>query len=347
MKYISSIIALSILLLAQLSTAQVINVDMGIGGQFLPSNIAAGETTLLEVRINNSSFVDAPTGSVNVVVDFPLNGHYVVDASSAITGPGAAMFSWTFNAPNTWFGVSLAPFPAITSISTFIEATGAIETPTQGTSTLLFVGVSGISDNNPVNDNATPSLVVPVLYGFIDASTRDQCSQVDLTWQTTVEINNEGWHVQRSYDGKDYENIAWIDGAGNSNETLRYEFVDYEVDKYQEVAYYRLHQMDLDGASEFSSVVRAPLDCTDDRHIAIYPNPANEIVTLSLGSASLGQTVDVVVIDYKGAKAYERTYTEITQLEEEIDVSTWLPGVYSVMVTTGNRQESLRMIKID
>lgn len=73
-----------------------------------------------------------------------------------------------------------------------------------------------------------------------------------LEWKTKSEQNNDYFYVQRSNDGVTWENVAWIDGAGNSNVELTY----YTEDRtpFLGVSYYRLQQVDFDGNFSYSQV---------------------------------------------------------------------------------------------
>jgi len=69
----------------------------------------------------------------------------------------------------------------------------------------------------------------------------------------TSEINNDFFTLERSRDAMDSEIIGFVEGAGNSSQTLHYEFVDY--DPLPGISYYRLKQTDFDGSYEYSQWV--------------------------------------------------------------------------------------------
>lgn len=74
-----------------------------------------------------------------------------------------------------------------------------------------------------------------------------------LEWTTTTEINNKGFFVEKSTDGKHFEQIAWIDGHGDSKELNHYSYEDKKV--YSVITYYRLLQIDYEGTSEYSKII--------------------------------------------------------------------------------------------
>jgi Secretion system C-terminal sorting domain len=104
---------------------------------------------------------------------------------------------------------------------------------------------------------------------------------IRLDWRTTKEINNSGFEVQRSKEGQTFETIGWVDGAGNSNQTLSYQFRDEEVEKGI-VYYYRLMQVDFDGSYQFTNLAKAALIPEGEEYIllTLYPNPTMDGATL-------------------------------------------------------------------
>lgn len=51
-------------------------------------------------------------------------------------------------------------------------------------------------------------------------------NQVELTWATAMELNNDYFSIERSQDGINWSVIEEIKGAGNANEVLNYETTD-------------------------------------------------------------------------------------------------------------------------
>jgi hypothetical protein len=95
--------------------------------------------------------------------------------------------------------------------------------------------------------------------------------QVELTWQTASEHNNDFFTVERSSDGFNFEPIAYVDGAGNSTTLLNYSEVDLQP--LDGVSYYRLKQTDFDGAFEYSDI--RVIVKSDDSDLLVFPNPSN------------------------------------------------------------------------
>ncbi|AFH49422.1 Fibronectin type III domain protein [Ignavibacterium album JCM 16511] len=104
-------------------------------------------------------------------------------------------------------------------------------------------------------------------------------NSVKLIWKTATETNNQGFEVQRS-NGGEFKAITFINGKGTTTETQTYSYVDngLQAGKYS----YRLKQIDLDGQSEFSSVVEVEILSPKEFNLAQnYPNPFNPSTEIS------------------------------------------------------------------
>jgi hypothetical protein len=85
-------------------------------------------------------------------------------------------------------------------------------------------------------------------------------NDVLLNWTTVSEINNDYFEVERSLDATNFTTVGRVDGAGNSNHVRQYDLPD--PDAYSlgaELIYYRLHQVDYNGAFSNSEVIPVQL----------------------------------------------------------------------------------------
>lgn len=104
--------------------------------------------------------------------------------------------------------------------------------------------------------------------------------QVFLNWETASEINNKGFEIERSTDGRNWTTIGFINSkadGGNSSDKLNYSFTDNAP--ISEQNFYRLKQVDFDGKYEYSPVRMVSFD--KGNNISIYPNPTKDNFTIS------------------------------------------------------------------
>ena len=94
-----------------------------------------------------------------------------------------------------------------------------------------------------------------------------ESKMAQLTWQTSSEINNERFVIERSNDGLDYITIGSIKGHGSTNESQRYTYTDPSPELG--LNYYRIRQLDHDGQSSLSEVRQVTFEVLPG--LLVYP----------------------------------------------------------------------------
>ena len=155
-------------------------------------------------------------------------------------------------------------------------------------------------------------------------------SNVDLTWTTATEINNDYFTIERTADGENWTSIAKEPGAGNSNSSIDYATTD--TDPLQGVSYYRLKQTDYDGAYSYSEIRQVEISPWND--LSVYPNPT----TTNFSVEGLEQKVRATLYSSCGQKVR----TLWINPNEEIDVSAMDAGIYYLNVI--ETQQHLKII---
>jgi hypothetical protein len=107
----------------------------------------------------------------------------------------------------------------------------------------------------------------------------EMTEEVKLEWSTGSEINNKGFEVEMSADGRNYEKIAFIEGKGNSTTIQPYSHTTIQPND----GYYRLKQVDFDGKFSYSPIIF--IEGIDA--LKVYPNPNNGTFTISVGKNKL------------------------------------------------------------
>lgn|GEM_PF-1086070 len=120
---------------------------------------------------------------------------------------------------------------------------------------------------------------LPIELGSFSAKCNDKENNIKLKWSTSSETNNDYFTIEKSSDLINYTIIGNIDGAGNSNNILEYEFTDESSSS--EVVYYRLKQADYDGNYEYFGPIAVACNNQDNDLINVYPNPANDFIIVS------------------------------------------------------------------
>ena len=159
-----------------------------------------------------------------------------------------------------------------------------------------------------------------------------------LDWATATEQNVKEFLVERSFDGFGFESAGKVKAVGNSNRKVTYQFIDYNVDRFnKKVFYYRLKQIDIDGNSTYSKIVRLTHNLTGVPTI-VYPNPTSGYVTIVVGDSKLIGT-NALVYDEVGRLIQS---VKITANAQTINLATQMNGVYLIKLAN---KEILRIVK--
>ena len=151
-----------------------------------------------------------------------------------------------------------------------------------------------------------------------------------LTWTTVSEHNNDYFTLERSRNGIDFEEIAIIDGAGNSTTHLNYQEFDYNP--YQGINYYRLKQTDFDGQYSYSQTIALNRSLDQTILSELFPNPANSSVNFDLTTIRKG-TVSVVIYDNAGRLVAQYDYeAHVGSNSYNINISDLAKGVYTLIM---------------
>ena len=131
-------------------------------------------------------------------------------------------------------------------------------------------GSTAVANSNQACNSIGPiDVTFPIELLFFSA--KPNKNQVEITWTTATEENNDYFTIERSQDGQNWVEVATIPGAGNSNTVLQYSFVD--LNPLEGATYYHLKQTDYDGTSTFSEARVVQLAGNMDNSIKVYPNP--------------------------------------------------------------------------
>ena len=163
-------------------------------------------------------------------------------------------------------------------------------------------------------------------------------NQVALSWATASELNNNYFTLERSRDGKAFEKVTTVKGAGTSQEKVTYSFTDKKP--YFGRSYYRLSQTDFDGTSESFELVT--VDVSAIQEIEVFPNPVNRGKALRVETgASADEDVSVEIYSHTGQliKAEKLTSGTLINIEESLEA-----GYYMLQVKSGQINKSTRLV---
>ena len=149
-----------------------------------------------------------------------------------------------------------------------------------------------------------------------------------LEWQTSSELNNSGYDIQRRTLTTKYEKIGFVAGFGTTTETHSYSFVDENI--FSGTYYYRLKQIDFDGSFEFSpevEITTTPINL--DTLYQNYPNPVPRIT-------SIQYALSKQVICKLEIKNYYNDESLVVLVNEEQSAGTYIVNFNNVFGLTNN-----------
>jgi hypothetical protein len=159
--------------------------------------------------------------------------------------------------------------------------------------------------------------------------------EVIVKWATASEINNSHFDIERSNDNKNWKVVGTMKGNGNSNSLINYTFTDYPG-IFTAPIYYRLHQIDFDGKNEYGPV-SVVSSLKKEKLGKVYPNPANDVIKISLNSNSYQLSIQ----DQSGKIILlKQVYTDF----ETIDCKEFPNGVYFIKLENETTSENHKIV---
>lgn len=163
-----------------------------------------------------------------------------------------------------------------------------------------------------------------------------------LNWETIGEQNSSHFEIEKSTDGGFWEQIGIVRAAINSNSRIFYEFLDPVVN--QQLVYYRLKMLDIDGAFSYSKVI-AVKPGTPAATISIYPNPVQHSLNIQLKSTGK-QEAGITILDAAGKRLLQQQWTLQEGLNNNsLPVNNFAAGTYWLIIATGNNSIKQQFIK--
>lgn len=283
----------------------------------------------------------------------PANYQYYIESyPTSYTGLGNAADNWRmikFPTPygddpsesgDDWSQYIESSVSSLNDLITYTKLTGSTAPCYAGDAIPggIYTGFSHFAAKSSMSNSALPVELI-----FLKAEPVNN-QFIQVSWATAVEINNAGFHVERSTDGINFQDIGWVDGHNNSTQTLAYAFDDHNVAS-DVVYYYKLRQQDNDGQTEETYVVSAMI--TDGTSFAIsdfIPNPSNNQTKLVI-TTSVSMDVDVKLYDMLGRELSVAKYG-LSAGQNNIDFNTQMlaDATYTAVISTGNKVYSKKLV---
>lgn len=196
------------------------------------------------------------------------------------------------------------------------------------------------SINNVGKINHDDQTIPVELNGFSGQYDNDM---VNLFWNTASETNNLGFEIERSRDKTNFEKVIFKEGYGTTTQEHAYSYTDRGLESG--TYFYRLKQIDFDGASSYSEV----LQVTISQPIVVrlfqnYPNPFNPRTTIRF-SLKVISFLELTVFNAAGQEVAQliNNYVPAGYHSFEFDGSQLSSGIYFYRLKANNFIENKKM----
>lgn len=337
-RYINFIIAVF------LSSAMMGQYDVQLTASYSPISIPIGSYSTLNIAFNNIGNVAVPSNTLAIQVQFPITKYVPTGAPS---GTGAALFNWLDLGSGIWYGINNTSIPGIFGGGAIDFEVQGVQATSPSAFTQANIGFpSGGTDIN--NSNNTPSAGLIVTVALPVSITKfngrsDDCNKAILSWTTESEVNNNGFQIERSLNGKNFDKIGFVESMHNSNKRNDYTFEDsdYTINGNY---YYRLVAVDYDGSTMISDIEVVKRICETNFDFTVYPNPTTEKLNIKFHGFELSDQL-ISILDSSG-KLIRKAMLNTAKVNELL-VKDLSPGVYNLKIENGGEEIIKRFIKMD
>lgn len=162
-------------------------------------------------------------------------------------------------------------------------------------------------------------------------------NDVTLSWVTATELNNSGFHVERSTGEDSWNNIGFVEGHGTTTETQSYTFLDKGL--ASGIYNYRIKQVDFGGSFKY-------YDLSQEIEIVLpniyslsqnYPNPFNPTTSIKY-SVLVDGLVNITIFNMLGEKVANLVngIHKTGNYEVTFDAANLVSGMYIYRMESGS-----------
>ncbi len=187
-----------------------------------------------------------------------------------------------------------------------------------------------VANQNDITNDAGyySTIILPVTFGTISAQARN--CEVALSFEILTQKNTKQFEILHSTDGSKWDNISIISARASSAASYKYSFT--HTQPAAGLNLYRIKVVDNDGKVSYSPIVSATSVCTGKGQITAYPNPAYEMLNVSLPAAY--QDAQVQLFNSMG----QLVVSDVRKsgLTRSLNTQNLTPGMYLLKVVHNN-----------
>jgi len=222
-----------------------------------------------------------------------------------------------------------------------VEITTVAGTGSQADDVRKVIVHSFVYNDVPNVDGGCTIATVSLAVGMSSFNAYGLDDKVVLEWTTDLEEGNKGFDIQRSFDGKEWISLGFVEGQGNSYTKKTYSWIDNSPLAPQ--AYYRLEQIDFNGIKSVSSILTVKILKTESNlELSAYPNPTTNYLSYHVRGERVADH-EVSVWNLEGKLMLKKQV--ISEGLKTLNVSTLENGSFILNVKVGNNNYSKLFMK--
>ncbi len=216
--------------------------------------------------------------------------------------------------------------------------------PSVSVQDLYPVVSSGINSTNTIFNVLFPSTDTTMICNLFHlpvelinfSATPVSNNEAIVEWNTSSEINNDFFSLEKSEDAINFFEVTRIKGAGNSSFLNYYSYKDKNI-SFTEIGYYRLRQVDFNGKSVYSNIIAVKFTEEYFSLLNAYVDYSNHLLKINFRTSS-SENTEYVITDLLGRIIFSGTkYSSATFNSINLDASNFSKGVYFFILK--NRQK--------
>jgi hypothetical protein len=178
---------------------------------------------------------------------------------------------------------------------------------------------------------------LPLSWSFVKAQLIN--NQTLVSWATLQENNTGKFEIEHSTDGSNFVKAGEQAAAGYSSTQRNYNFT--HLHPATGFNYYRIKQIDNDGAFKYSAIVTV-LKKDDLKQTIIAPNPVKDMLHVVEPAQTFIESAEI--FSTSGSLLLRKTINADVQVYS-VPVSNLASGVYLIRINYKNESRSYRFVK--
>ncbi len=188
---------------------------------------------------------------------------------------------------------------------------------------------------DPAACAADCNAVLPVELSYFIALASE--NGVKLSWETSLEVNNEGFEIQYLSElDKEWQIIGIVEGMGGTNEATRYTFFHDKVSSG--LYFYRLKQVDRNGEFSYSKIIT--VDVSKDEEFLLWPNPVRDHLFIRSAEGQSRTEYAIKILDALGKVVLEQSDSPA-----HLNLQGLKPASYVLLISSKSKIVSQRIVK--